>query len=259
MPVKGIQSTVQGASGFSRTTAPRPSPRTFGEKLAYPLQDLMLIEIDWNWRLEHSALVDQNPHLERTLEFNFFDNEAGIIESSNVNYNDIDIIGRPEAFKVYASTTNKEIQLSLHFQAQGLDLTGSSSRSRSSFGDNVSTVFLSLDDMSSVESDDLDVAVIQDEVINPVRFLDSLKYPIVDEESEISFAPPPCLLQLGQLFLGRVVVTEVQIVWKAPYDPLTFLPLGADVQLAVAVVRTVPTNYYVPDGPMTGQWVGGLA
>ena len=235
MGLAGMLDLVQRASGFGVSQFTAQLADHFGGKLAMPLRELMLIEIDRNWRLEHRALVDQNPHLERTLEFTFFDNESGITESSQVNYNDIDIIGRPEAYKVYASTTNKEIQLALHFQAQGIEFTRGG------------------------EDQERRVAVIQDEVVNPVRFLDSLKYPIVDVDSKISFAPPPCLLQLGQLFLGRVIVTDVGIVWKAPYDPDTFLPLGADVQLSVAVVRTVPTNYYVPDGPMAGQWVGGLA
>jgi len=193
--------------------------------LATPLSDRLTIRIDpsWPYWLEWGKVVNSSDSKVQIdplkLAFTFIDLEGGIEESSAANYGDTDIIGRAEAYKTYISTSNKEIPLTFQFRAQGL----------STSGPNIAEI-------------------LQREVVRPARWLDALKYPIITQ-SGLSIAPPPCLLQVGSLFFGRVVATDVQISWQNPFDPATLLPHGAEVSVTFSVVRRVVGNY-----PMDGVW-----
>jgi hypothetical protein len=146
------------------------------------------------------------------LDFIFIDLEAGIQESSAVNYGDIQVIGRAESYKTYLGTANKEIPLTFKFTAQG----------RQAF---------------NIYTD-----VLREEVVMPAMWLDALKYPYVGPDG-LSHAPPRCFLQIGELFAGSVIATDVQITWQPPFDPDTMLPHGADVSCTFTVVRAFPAYF----------------
>lgn len=154
--------------------------------------------------------------LGRKCEFTFIDLEEGIQESAGVNYADIDVIGRAEAFKNYVGTANREFSITFKFRAQGL------------VGDTLA-------------------ASLNREVVLPAKWIDALKFPITDRSGSggtgISHAPPRCHLRIGQLFTGFVIVTDAQITWMHPFDPDTLLPHGADVSTTLTVVRRRIKNY----------------
>ena len=129
--------------------------------------------------------------------------EEGIQETSAPNYSDVEITGRAEGYKIYSGTSNKEIQLSFHFQGT---------------------------DHNSVKED----------VIYPARFLDALKYPLTS--GNLSYPPPPCLLKIGTLLMARVVVTSADITWEAPFDVKTMEPHSAAVPVTFTIVQKVNTD-----------------
>ena len=189
--------------------------------LAQPLNNLLYLKVDDNW-------LQQHPNIARVydteLTFVFFDNESGVQEAAQANYNSMEVIGRPESFKTFSNTNNKVITLPFRFMAQGLDQVG--------------------DIREAIEK----------EVTRPVRFLDSLQYPIEDEVSQIGYAPPPVYVQIGNLLRIRAIVTDVSINWTQPFDPETLLPLGAEVDVTFEVVRQTPVNYMTAGGPVDGKW-----
>ena len=177
--------------------------------IARPIHDLVYIQIDPDWIAHHEG--GWSSPLGDTLPFIFMDLEDGIEESGSVNYADFEVVGRAESYKSYIGAANKEFPLTFKFRAQGVD------------------------------SDDL-FTVLVDEVQNPALWLDALKYPYTGADG-LSHAPPPCLLSLGELFFGRVIATDVQISWQAPFDANTFLPFGADVTCTFTRVREHIKNY----------------
>lgn len=191
-----------------------------GSPLVQPLNNLLFLKVDDNWLAQHPGFARD---YDQTLTLTFVDLEAGIPESSQPNYGDVDVIGRSEAYKIYGNTSSKEVALTFQFRAQNLD--------------------------------GVDVAdALQREVVKPARFLDALKYPITDENTGISYAPPPILLQIGNLLLARAVVTSAELTWQSPFDPDSLLPHGAEVACTFTIVRSLPGNYLVQGGPIDGVW-----
>lgn len=179
--------------------------------IAGPINDGVYLEIDPTW-LDHHKDYPLNFDTTVKLPFIFIDLEDGIEESAEANYTDFEVIGRAESYKSYIGTGNREFPLVFKFRAQGLG------------------------DFGGVES------ALLNEVRKPALWLDSLQVPWVGRDG-LSHAPPPCILSLGQLFFGRVVVAPVQISWQPPFDPDTFLPHGADVTCTCTVVREHIENY----------------
>lgn len=189
-----------------------------GQKIsAIPSPILLSLEVirDGSGSLDRwLSLKGNNPAdggLGSSLVFTFVDLEEGIQESAGVNYADIDVIGRAEAFKNYVGNSNREFSLVFKFRAQGLK------------GNNLADA-------------------LEREVVLPAKWIDALKFSITDIAG-ISHAPPRCYLQIGELFTGTVIVTEAQIMWMHPFDPDTLLPYGADVNTTLTVVRRRIRNY----------------
>ena len=181
-----------------------------------PMQDLAFIEIDEMWLAENPE--GWQSRLGSRLPFLFMDLEEGIQESAAVNYADIEVVGRAEAYKSYVGTGNREIQLTFQFRVQGIE----------------AGAFLE--------------TAIDNEVLQPAHWLEALKYPYVGDD-ELSHAPPPCLLQVGQLFSGRVVATDVQRTWQSPFEPESLLPHGAEVTCTFAV-----TSEFIDDFNFENEW-----
>jgi len=199
------------------------SDQRFAQGLVPPLSDKLLIRIDPSWPhwLPWRKVVNPAGRAgvpDTHLIFTFVDLEDGLTESAAVNYADTDVVGRAEAYKTFISTGNKQFQINFQFRAQGLETSG--------------------DEISEI---------LQKEVVLPARWLDALKYPIVDQG--LTLAPPPCILQIGSLFIARVIADDVQIQWQHPFDPESLLPHGAEVSCTFSVVRRVVGNY-----PMDGLW-----
>jgi len=176
-----------------------------GEVIQTPMAERSILSLDPIW-------LDMNPNgwefEDENLPFHFIDLEEGISEQSDVNYASIDVIGRAESYKMYMGTGNKVIPITFKFQSQGLSTSGS----------------LTLSD------------VLIKEVRTPAMWLDALKYPYVGDDN-LSHAPPTCILQIGQLFSGLVIATQVGIQWMPPFEPSTLLPYAAEVQCEFTVVR----------------------
>jgi hypothetical protein len=147
------------------------------------------------------------------LNFTYVDFENGIDEAAQPNYGDTDITGRAEPYKAFLGNTSKEIQLSLNFVSQTGDL--------------------------------------QSEVVNPGRFLDSLKYGLFDPGTELTTEAPPCLLKVGTLFFGRVVLTNGDPKWIGPIDTETLLPHQCQFEATFSVVRQFQADLSYR---YNGQW-----
>lgn len=232
-----IQNNDTGKSGSESSGASRRAGPN--DALARPLENLMYVEVDPNWLDAHPNIAED---YRARLTFTFWDVEAGITELANPNYGSIDVTGRPEAYKTFSNTSNKEIQITFQFHAQGIDPEATLTI------DPLSIPPRQVDVPKSVE------ATLLAEVVKPARFLDSLKYPVEDPNNGLAYAPPPVLAKFGNLMTARCIVTDASIIWKEPVDPKTLLPEAADVQCTLTIVRSVPQNYLAASGPIDGFW-----
>ncbi len=167
-----------------------------------PLVDLVTLELDPTW--DHIRLWEHP--LGHKLAFTYLDLESGLQETSQPTYGDTNVIGRAEFYKTYTGTSNREIPLTFQFQVQGVDTLDPAEAARR-------------------------------EVVLPARFLDALKFPVFSVDAQISYAPPPCLLRIGRLLSARVLVTQADVTWNAPFDTATMLPHSATVAVTFTVVR----------------------
>jgi hypothetical protein len=199
---------------------PRPS-------IAYPLEGVAFLRVDDTWLAKNRDLWGNRP---TKLTFQFIDLEAGVNESAQANYADIDILGRAESYKTYIGAGNRELQLTLNFRVQG---------TISGIGREVINKRVVPD---AIVGGEINLAgAIQREVVAPALWLEGLKQPLVGPD-ELSHAPPPCFLQLGDLFASRVIVTGADVTWQAPFTA-RMLPHGADVSCTFTVVRTDIQNF----------------
>ena len=176
--------------------------------LVRPLAQLISIVIDPTWWTLYGALSGATT---QRISLTFLDLEGGIAEQASLQYADTQVVGRPESFKSYTGTDNRQITLRAQFRAQGI---------------------------SGVNGEN----TIQTEVIRPARWLEGLKYPVVDSQG-ISHAPPTVELTLGELLVMRAIATDVSVTWMSPWDPITLLPLGADVEITFTAVHEQMGNY----------------
>jgi hypothetical protein len=213
-----VVSVATTATG-PRTAASPARGGSNADAIVQPIPNFyMEIAQDWPYRqqwIARAALEGLSGRINAT----FFDNDAGINETVGVNYADTNVIGRAEQYKQYVGTNNREVQLTLQFRAQGAP-TGSG------------TGFTTRD------------WLIQ-EVQNPVRWLDSLRFPYITENggSRIAHAPPPIMLYIGELIAMRCLLTDAPIQWIGPWDTETLLPFGADVSCVFTAVSTEVSNY----------------
>lgn len=189
-----------------------------------PLTHLLTIEIDPTWYAQYGALW-KSP-LGKRIAITYMDTDSGIIEAAQARYADIEVIGRAQGFKTYMGTANRAVQLTFHFQAQGIsgvDLAGT----------------------------------IDTEVVQPSKWLDALNYPL--NNNGISVAPPPVILTLGQLLSMRAIVAP-QVRWLFPVDPNTMLPMASEVTCEFIAVDDQLGDYNF-DGPNrfdVQQFLGGV-
>lgn len=190
------------------------------------LGDRLTITLDPSW--PHIGLW-QHP-FGRTLRVTFVDFESGIQEGADPNYVPSEVVGRAEAYMAYINTRNRRITIPFKFRAQGV--AAGTQR-----------------------------AAIDAEVINPVRFLDALKYPVHDPNLNLSFAPPTVIVHIGELLTARCILTGGDINWiHTPMETDTLLPHGADFTAQFEVVRTFQADLsYFPagesGGPISGDWL----
>lgn len=151
--------------------------------------------------------------LGQTLYFTYIDFEAGITETAGANYADADVTGRAEPYKSFLGNVSKEISFTVTFVAQTGD--------------------------------------IENEVIQPGRFLDALKYGLFDEGTERTTEAPPCYLKIGTLFFGRVVLTGGDPQWKGPVDTETLQPYSCEFAATFAVTRVFQSDLGYR---YSGQW-----
>ena len=187
-----------------------------------PQKYAAVVTIDPFWLSQH--LDYPLGPLGSKLACKYVDLESGITETVGVNYADSDVVGRAEAYKTYMGSANREIQLTFHFVVDKDDpltvpLFGSGNTEADVTG-------LTLDDL----------------VVQPALWFDSLKQPWVGSDG-LSHAPPPCYLQIGELFVGRCVVTDASITWHHPFSVYTLFPHHSEVQVTFAVVRETIENY----------------
>jgi hypothetical protein len=196
-----------------------PSPLFFNQQYAPlqavvpPLTALLNLYIDPTWKYATDWGNAAQPIGGNFNNFTFPDLEDGLTEESTANYATTDIVGRAEAFKTFVGTSNRQVGLLIKFFAQGL-------------GVNAGNYY----------------AALQKEVQQPVRWLDSLKFPFTDS-SGVSHGPPPCILMIGQLLFMRVIIEQATIKWMPGWDTNTMLAHAAEVQLQMTAVTPILGNY----------------
>lgn len=162
------------------------------------------------------------------MVFPFVDQtEEGFSENVSVNYAPTDIVGRDEQYQTYTGTGNRTIPLTFRFMGHGINNSGMTDSELE---------FLQQQNIFTAYNPSLD------EVVKPVRWLESLQHAIPDAATGISYAPPPLLLFIGNLFAGRVIMTECSIKWDGPFDPGTMMPHAATVNCVFTVVRNALSN-----------------
>lgn len=196
--------------GDGRTPAQQIQYASQTAKTVAPLYDLAEIRLDPDWYARNMRrwdnMIGENFVTRRdVLTLTFFDVENGIPDQITPNYNDVAVAGRAEAYKVFTSSSNREVTLVVTFQAQGVQ--------------------------PGNESD-----IITREVIHPVRWISALRQPIIDPQNNLSYAPPPVFFRFGGLYNLRAVVTAADIQWKGPVLPDTLQPMAAEVSVTFAAV-----------------------
>ena len=211
--------------------------------------DLFTVRIDPTWRyrsLWQSPIGDK-------LSVMFMDLDGGISEQASVNYADATVIGRAEGLKTYMQTGNREVTLVFKFRAQGL--SGGDSDMRVG-GTNLSALsapqLVNGDGVQSRDATSGLYAQLDREVMQPAKFLDALKFPLLTEQG-LSVNPPRVLLTIGRLLTMPCIVTASQLTWEGPFDPETMAPYGATVSVTFTSVAGRVTAYNF-DGP--NRWAG---
>lgn len=197
---------------FDQTTLNTGDETGFGSfpgtgALVSPLAKLATITIDPEWWALYGLRVGATT---QSLALTFADLEGGITEQASAQYADTQIVGRAESFKSYIGTDNRQVNLRLQFRAQGL---------------------------GGANGQD----TLNNEVTRPARWLEGLKYPFTDHKG-VSHAPPTVILALGELLVMRCVV-DCTVTWLPPWDPVTHLPLAADVDVTFTAVHDNLGNY----------------
>ena len=142
------------------------------------------------------------------LNFIFTEDELSIGDAAEADWNEVQVIGRSEAYKVYSGTGNRVIGLQLLFQAQG-------------------------DGGNLKES-------LKSEVQDKVNWLRALAYPFYTANGRM-LPPPVVRLYFGELFKElRGIVPAPSVTWGAPWDPESRLPYRASVQCDFVVTNESP-------------------
>jgi len=209
-------SQVLGVGGRPLNSRAAPRGIDYTQCLAPRLQSSQFkIAIESTWWGRHqdiwpSGLREANGDKSDSLQVVFLDLEDGIEENLTPNYADIEVLGRAENFKVFVGAQNKEIPLRLRFWAQG-----------------------------RATSPNRITDIIKQEVLVPVRWIEQLKKPLVDDRKDppLSIAPPPVILTVGRLLAARCIVSDASVRWMGPFTTDDVLPSGAEVDITFTVTR----------------------
>lgn len=185
---------------------------------------ILTVTIDPTWPL--LALWQQVTRRVPYLLTNFYDLESGILENVNNNNNTTDIIGRSEAFLTYVNNSNRTVPIKFTYRVQGLNIAAQQTGGPLPPG----------------EADRVWKQAWENEVGDPVKWLDGVRYPWTDPASGIPYPPPPLILRVGELLRMRCIIDTLQIAWVPPFSG-TLLPLGADVDATFQAVTENPRNY----------------
>lgn len=188
------------------------------------LGERLTLAIDPDW--PHRSLW-QHP-LGTILRFTYADWSSGVTESVSPNYTETDVVGRAEPHKAWVNNPSRQIQIGFSFQAQGINSATAQA--------------------------------IEEEVIQPMRWLDALKYPVYHPQQGVSYAPPPVILKIGTLLTARCVLTSGDMEWQfESMDTDLLRPHGGRFNATFDVVRSFKADLsYFPSGPsggpMSGVW-----
>ena len=174
------------------------------------------------WALIWSNLWQSSsvtPPLMQTMLFGTLDQD-GVGEPFTPSYATLDVPGRAEAYQTYIGASNKQINLVFDYWRQVID-------SGSGYSD-----------------DGLDTPTIYSSpwLVLIGRWFELLKLPVYDPNTDISYAPPPVLLQIGKLLIARCILTDGSPQWMGPFDPGEMMPHGVHLELTFTVVRRFPTS-----------------
>lgn len=204
----------------------------FGDALVDPNYVNVTLRIDPNW--PHLAAFQSQgsslpQFLYKSMTFMFVSLAEGFQENVGVSYATSDVLGRQEQYKTFTGTSNREIQMTFHF------LTQSDTPTDGLYDD--------VNPLSGAQSQGYTgTGGPLRETILPARWIDSLKAPIFDSNTGLSYAPPPLIFSVGDLLTARVILTSSSLQWLPPFDPKTHNPFGAKVACTFTVVRNDSTN-----------------
>jgi acyl-CoA synthetase (AMP-forming)/AMP-acid ligase II len=217
---------TSGTLGAPPGVAQIGSPPT---TLAMPLTSIITLRVDPTWAY-YADWVDNAPaSIGASFSPTFLDFDSGFEISSSPNYQDVAPVGRAESFKTYVGNSNRELSILFQFRAQGLGATANQNQQLYN--------------------------AIQNEVLLPCRWLESLKYPFIDAQG-ISHAPPPLILVLGQILTMRCLLMAGNPKYMAPFDPVTGLPMSAEFAVQLVSISPSMGNYNFAN---SGYTFGGQA
>lgn len=183
---------------------------------AGPMQQLQVrIDPNYIYRDLWSNLVRPD-----YIEAVFMELSEGVAETATVQYAEEQVIGRPSSFLSFVGVSARTVSLMFRFHVQGGPA----------------------DPAGQFADADLTRTAIEYQVIGPAKFLEALKFPLIDKVG-LAHAPPPVILTLGNLLYMRAVVSECHVTWQAPWLPDYLLPYGADVQVTFSEVEPLVGNY----------------
>lgn len=153
-------------------------------------------------------------------------------EAVDVSYHEEPVVGRSEGYRTWINNTNRSITIQFKFIAEGMN--------------------------PLQERDD----VLYWEVEYPARWLDLLRQPVVNDDRLVVYSPPPLRLAVGQFYTGRAILTQCQVRWLPPFEPLTLRPHRAEVSCTFVEVNRTPGSYQLLGAartrPATGHFAGSL-
>lgn len=177
----------------------------------------IVIQIDPTWPYIANW---QSPTGLSYLEVENFSYEDGIQEGQGVLYDHEQVTGRAEPYLTYQGTDALIYTIPFVLHADG---------------DNGETNI---------------AVVINNEVIGPLNFLNSLKQPFrlgTAGGRKTSHAPPPVLVTMGSYFQARGVVTDFSGHAREVFDSLSLRPHRIDCSLTLQVVRSSISDFYPVD------------
>lgn len=187
-------------------------PATFPEPDVSFVNLRIIVDPNWHHR---ATFLAQAPGGLDGLTIVFCDMaDEGLSESVGVTYATTDVLGRSEQYHTYTGNGNRTLSFTFHFVAQGEPDSPGLFAEGATYGPLA-------------------------EVVTPVRWLEACKQGFADPGTKLGIAPPPLILTVGNLFAGRVVLSQATPKWMGPFEPGSMYPHFAEVSCEFTVLRTV--------------------